>query len=396
MTPRTRRAPLVLACLLAATTAACTTTVDGTPAPKASPAGATRVDDAPGAVVAPPPAGPGRYAEARRLAGATALVQTSFPDRTTACFPQDEVVDARALTERYWPGTNAEQYLERYGFVAGWGECASGAGLGTITLSIELSDPAAAVAATRDLAAAVRTPADRPATVLNGATALVSTGATTDTAQVWIAVGRTVAYVHHEAPAGEGLDGAARVATDQVRLLAGFTPTPQPDVPGLPRDPNGLRELAVDPPGAAGLADGAYDLESYLRVSSHPTVERELLTANGFVGAYSKIAMAGTLSYSVALYAFPTSEQTNAVYDVFATEEVELFGGTRFTLPSVPDAPCVVFPDGAPGAAASFTQLCYVGHGGHLAGVAVSGLAAPDDLGPMDRLLPAQRALIAG
>jgi hypothetical protein len=120
-------------------------------------------------------------------------------------------------------------------------------------------------------------------------------------------------------------------------------------------------------------------------------MERQVLTANGFQGFYAKLSDEGDLTYAVALYTFPTSAQTNAVYTTFAQLETATFGGTAFTLPAIHDAPCFFFPQDQ-----VFYQRCYVGYGSYLASIDVLGLTAADDYGPMNQLLPAQRDLING
>jgi hypothetical protein len=100
-------------------------------------------------------------------------------------------------------------------------------------------------------------------------------------------------------------------------------------------------------------------------------------------------------SYSVSLYKFPGSAQTNVVYDGFSRLEETAFGGTRFKLPSIPDAPCFVF-DASFGTTPSFYQRCYVGFGGYLASIDVGGLDSAGDTAKMNELLPKQRDLIKG
>lgn len=178
---------------------------------------------------------------------------------------------------------------------------------------------------------------------------------------------------------------------DQTALLRSFAPTPQADVPSLPVDPLGLSAFTLDPPGELTAFSGPYDLEGYLRLAIDPFQERDLLTANGFTGLYTKQSDEGGHSFAVALYTFPSSAQTNVVYDGFAALESAAYGGTRFTLPALPEAPCFVLSSGD-----GSYQRCYVGYGSYLASVDVGGLAAADDYALMNQLLPAQRDLIDG
>jgi len=166
-------------------------------------------------------------------------------------------------------------------------------------------------------------------------------------------------------------------------------------VADLPLDPAGLARFAVDPPGVRDGDDGPYDLESYLRLAVDPVRERKLLADNGFAGMYVKSSTGGPLSFAVALFTFPTSAQSNAVYTGFADLEGGEYGGTPFTLPAVPAAPCFVVDAGSPDAPA-YDQRCYVGYGSHLASVDVYGLTRPDDVGAMNGLVPAERDLIDG
>jgi hypothetical protein len=177
----------------------------------------------------------------------------------------------------------------------------------------------------------------------------------------------------------------------QARLLAGFVPTPPAEVKALPLDPQGLARYVIDPPGVRDGDDGPYDLESYLRLAVDPARERDLLAGNGFTGAYVKSSAVDPLSYAAAVFTFPTSTQSNAVYTGFAELEGGEYGGRAFTLPAIPAAPCFVVADGP-----VYDQRCYVGYGSHLASVDVYGLARPDDLDPMTTLLPAERDLIDG
>jgi hypothetical protein len=208
-------------------------------------------------------------------------------------------------------------------------------------------------------------------------------------------VGRTLAYAYHTAPTGQALDGATRLITEHTRLLEAFTPTPQAELPNLPIDPANLIPRIVKLPGDIQKGTGPYELESYLRLAIDAKAERDLLANNGFETMYYVTAGDDELSYSVSLYKFPGSAQTNVVYDGFARLEETAFGGTRFELESIPDAPCFVFDAGIAGTP-SFYQRCYVGFGGFLASVDVGGMDSADDTAKMNELLPKQRDLIRG
>jgi len=386
----------VLAVGALALTAACTIPSTGTgaadPAPPAAAPQGTATE-----VVAPPQDTTGLRLEAHRLAAVTALVETTFPDRTERCEDRGPYLSAADLEPKVFPAGTATDVLDRYGFVLGWAQCAQDAtGTASITLSVELSDPVSTATAVREMVdGSARSAGQQPTAAAGGATVLTRTDGTTDTVQVWTAVGRTVAYTAHEAPAGQGVDGALRLNADQVRLLTGFTPTPQDQVPGLPLDPGGLAALAVEPPGTRGAAGGPFDLESYLRVVPDPIHQRELLTGAGLSGVYVKDSDDAPLHYSVTVFAFPTATGTNAAYEGFAQLELQAFGGIGFRVPSIPDAPCAYIEYASP-KSPRYVQRCYVGYRGHLASIDVSGLTAADDVAAMDRLLPAERNLIDG
>lgn len=390
----------LLAVLLAA---ACSTTVQGSPSAAESP-GAPTPTIAPNTPAAPPPdivappADPlARGLEAHRLAGATALISATFPDRAGSCSPYGAFVDPDALETAYFPPGTAASILEKYGFVTAWGLCGQTADqqFNTLTLSIELSDPASATAAATELAIAGKQPGDRATTILDGVPLVLRVEGDQDWVQIWAPVGRTIAYTFHIAPAGESVDGATRMVSDQIALLRGFTPTAQSDVPNLPPDPTGLAAFALDPPGTVDPITGPFDLEPYLRIAIDPVRERELLTANGFTGMYLKQTTDGTLYYGVAIYGFPTSAQTNVVYNGFAQLETTSFGGTPFVLPSIPQAPCFFADSGTPDQP-YFYQRCYVGFGSYLVSVDVAGLSTAEDTSIMNGLLPQQRDLIDG
>jgi hypothetical protein len=346
-------------------------------------------------VIPAPDSESGRILEAHRIASVTSLVPITFPDRTEGCVPAGPFPQAADLEPDLFPAGTAAAVLDRWGFVAAWAQCNAvpGGGPGTVTMVAELSDPESARRAAEELAAAQAINGFGPATVpgLEEDPALLLTDAGDDLAQVFVPVGRMLAYAYHVAPAGQGLDDLTLLMTDQLTLLGAFEPTPQDDVAALPADPQGLAGLALDLPGQPTAGTGPYDFEGYLRLAIDPIRERELLSANGFAGFYSTQTEDGDRSYAVALYAFPDSARTNAVYTAFAELETAAYGGTRFTLPAVPAAPC--FWSGADG---FFYQRCYVGYGSYLASVDVVGLTAPDDVAVMNELLPAQQQLIGG
>ncbi|MGY1732021.1 hypothetical protein ACI798_10915 [Geodermatophilus sp. SYSU D01045] len=378
----------------------CTSTVSGTATPPASatptmsepPATATPSGPPVDVTPAPEPT-VGALLEAHRIASVTSLVQATFPGRTDTCFPSGPWSDSGALDAAYFGTGTAGPILDRWGFVTAWGQCNSDPadGAGTLTMVAELSDPESARRAAAELAADQASGYRQAEIPGVDGEVLLQEGGGEDVVQAFVPVGRMLAYAYHSTGPGQGLDDVGRLMTDQVGLLRGFTPTPQDQVPSLPTDPAGLQSLTLDPPGEFTEFSGPYDLEGYLRLAIDPARERDLLTANGFTGFYSKQSDEADLSYAVALYAFPTSMQTNAVYTAFAELEDAEFGGTRFQLPSIPDAPCFWFESGE-----SYYQRCYVGYGSHLASVDVLGLDAADDVAAMDRLLPAQRDLITG
>jgi hypothetical protein len=382
---------------------ACTTSVQGSPAAAEAP-GAPPLTIAPNTPTAPPPniveppADPSaRALEAHRLAAATALVSTTFPDRSDTCNPYGAFVDPATLETAYFPPGTAAPILEKYGFVTAWGLCGQTADqrFNTLTLSIELSDPASATAAATELAIAGKQDGDRATTIQGGVPVVVRPQGDQDWVQIWAPVGRMIAYTFHVSPSGQSVDEAVRMIGDQVAALSAFTPTAQADVPNLPPDPTGLAAFALDPPGTVDPITGPFDLDSYLRIAIDPARERELLSANGFTGMYLKQSTDGTLYYGVAIYGFPTSAQTNVVYDGFAALETSSFGGTPFTLASIPQAPCFFADAGTPDQP-YFYQRCYVGYGSYLVSVDVAGLSSADDSSIMNDLLPRQRDLIDG
>jgi hypothetical protein len=394
-----RRRPVafgpVLAVLVLLSTTACSVLMAGTGAPDPVPAPVS-------ARAAPDAAAPGtetigRRLEAHRLAGATELVEVPFPDRRTGCDPNGAFPDAVDLDAFPFLAANGAQVLADHGYVTGWVECQQGADrLTTVSASVELADQGEVGAAIADLATAAESHSrPRAPGAPGGAVALMDSARGVDVVEIWVPVGRTLAYTLHEAPAGKGVPGAVRMSVAQARLLAGFTPTPPAEVAALPLDPDGLARFVIDPPGVRDGDDGPYDLESYLRLAVDPGRERDLLEANGFTGAYIKSSAVDPLSYAAALFTFPTSKQSNAVYTGFAELEGGEYGGTPFTLPAVPAAPCFVTAAGASDPPA-YDQRCYVGYGSHLASVDVYGLSRPDDVATMNTLLPAERDLIDG
>jgi hypothetical protein len=389
---------VAVAALAVLATAACSTTVQGRAA-AALPADAPPpVSNAP----LPPPSPEdiipapeeGRTLEAHRIAAATPIIPATFPDRTEYCFPEGEFFDSEGLEALYFAPGTAAPILDKYGFVAGWGECQQDPdGRGTLSLSVELSDPASAQAAVGELAKAGQDFDERTSTVLDGYPVQTSSDEANDTVEIWASVGRMAAYVYHTAPKGQALDGATRLLAEHTRLLAAFTPTPQAEVPNLPIDPNNLIPRIIDMPGEIRKGTGPYELEAYLRLAIDAEAERTLLADNGFQAMFHAVSGDDNLSYAVSLYQFPSSAQTNAVYEGFARLEETEFGGTRFRLPAVPDAPCFFFDSGTPGAP-SFYQRCYVGFGGFLASLDVGGLDAADDMAVMNDLLPKQSDLL--
>lgn len=385
-------APLLLA--------ACTTTVTGTAAPAEAPAPPPTTQAAPPDpdVVPPPPIGPGTQVEAIRMAAATSLVTTVAPERTESCFPSGPFLDAASLEAQAFVAGSAQPTLDAAGFVAAWVECGQDPdGNATLTITMEVSDPEIARGAAVALADGTRGSADEALSLpQSGAVALASpVEGGGETVQAWSAAGRVVAYVFHTGAAGAAREQADTLMVDQLGLLAGFVPTPQAEVPDLPLDPEGIAGFAVDVPGELNTFTGPYSLDSYTRIAIDPVGERALLEGNGFSGFYSKQSTDGALSYAVALYRFPASAQTNAVYTEFARLESAAYGGTPVTAPSIPAAPCFGFDVGEPGQP-FLLQRCYVGFGSYLASIDVGGVPAIDDLSVMDALLVAQRDLIDG
>lgn len=388
-----------VAAVLAVALVACTTAVPGVaaPAPGSAPATSVAPTGPPADIIPAPALSVGTVLEAHRIAGVTALVQTTFPERTEFCFPYGPQVATGRLDALYFGDRLTAPILDRFGFVAAWGQChRDGAGLATLTLVMELSDPAAAARAAEELITARDDDAQEPVQLsASGVRALLGVKPGRDTVQSWAPVGRMLAYSYHDAVTGQGVAGADRLMADQTALLATFSPTPQADVPALPIDPLGLQQFALAFPGDTDPISGPYDLAGYLRLAIDPAREREVLSANGFTGMYYKSATVDKLTFSVALYAFPTSAQTNAVYTAFADLETTAFSGTPFRVPSIPGAPCFSVASSS-AAGTEYFQRCYVGYGSYLAGLDVSGVTKADDYSEMNRLLPLQRDLIDG
>jgi hypothetical protein len=397
--PTSRWAARAAATVATLLLAGCSSTVPGTASSAGGPGptGTSGPTAAPPIDVTPPPSlGVGRVLESHRVAAVTSLVQATFPDRTASCAPTGPFLTPAEVETSYFAEGTAADVLDRYGFVASWGQCGSApAGPSTRTLVMELSDPEAARRAARELTVAQSINGFRTAQLPGlGVVALLQDQGpdpTEESVRVFVPVGRMLAYAFHEAAPGQGLGEVARLVTDQLALLNGFTPTPQAEVPALPPDPNGLERFAMTPPGTLNNFSGPYDLDGYLRLAIDPIRERDVLLANGFTGFYSKQTDDPDRIYAIALYAFPTSTQTNAVFNAFAELERAAFGGTSFRVRSIPAAPCFVFPTEG-----TFYQRCYVGYGSYLASVDVGNLPAADDIAEMDRLLPAQRDLIDG
>jgi hypothetical protein len=387
--------------LLLTAVAGCTSTVEGTaspattpqPTPTTSAPQTTEPTEPPLDIVPPPAQGVGLLLEAHRIASVTALVQTSFPDRTESCFPSGPSTSAENLEAVYFSRGTAADILEAYGFVTAWGQChaTEDGSSATLTLVMELSDEEAAARAANELVEAQAVDGFELVPVETDGGAVLRVEGDRATVQACAPVGRMVAYVWHEGATAAAGDDIERVLGDQVNLLRAFRPTPQADVPELPTDPDGLQAMTLDPPGEFNNFSGPYDFEGYLRIAIDPARERELLGANGFSGFYAKQSSEGGASFAVAVYRFGSTEQTNNVYDGFRELEATAFGGTPFVLPAIPEAPCFVFDVGN----GQFYQRCYVGYRTLLASVDVGGLTAPDDYARMNELLPAQRTLIS-
>ena len=147
----------VAALVLLTALAGCTGTVRGsaspaddatpTAAPSTSAPSTTGPSEPPIEITPPPARGVGLLLEAHRIASVTALVQTSFPDRTDTCFPSGPSTSAQGLESVYFTAGTAAPILEDYGFVTAWGQCnrTVDGEFATITLAMELSDPQAAV-----------------------------------------------------------------------------------------------------------------------------------------------------------------------------------------------------------------------------------------------------------
>lgn len=386
---------LVAAALGLVLLTACTSTVSGSAAP--ADAGATPTPAAPGVIPSPEPGTEGTTVEAHRLAAVATLIEQLVPNRPFSCYPYGPSDTPEEVESTYFaPGTVAP-VLARAGFVVSWTQCqAAGAQDGTVIVLTEVSDPETAQRVLPELVTATSDPDQRQVTLPGGQPAGVKVLGDAESVQAWAAVGRVVASVFHVSTTGDAVGEAGVLMTDQVALLDGFVPTPQDRLASLTIDPEGIRGLVVELPGLLHRASGTHDLEGYLRLALDPTREREVLTANGFAGMYTRVTdpdAVGT-GYGVSVFRFPDSARTNAVYNAFAELEGAAFDTTPFVLPSIPEAPCFHFVSQA--GDGTFTQRCYVGYGSYLASVDVSNLATPDDIAEMDRLLPQQRDLIDG
>jgi hypothetical protein len=374
--------------LLAAVLATgCTTVVRGTASP-GEPA-------ASGSTGTSSPEDAGRVLEAHRIAAVTALVPETFPDRTDPCSPSGPFTSAGALEDAYFPYRTVSGILEDAGFVAAWAQCDTVAGSGsgiTVSMVVELADDAAAARAVPRHGDSLAVDGYAPATVpgVEDPALLVSKDGA-DGVQAFVPVGRTVAFGYHTTSAGQGLDEAGRLMADEVELLRSFRPTPPADLAALPADPQGLADLVVDLPGEGQAAAGPYDLDGYLRLTTDPAGERSALTTAGLSGVYVGRTTDGDRTFLVVLYALGDPSKAAAARDALVPLESAARGGTAFTLPAVPDAPCFSFPSGD-----SASVRCFVTGGAHLASVTVGGLSSPGDVGDLSRLLPDQRDLLAG
>jgi hypothetical protein len=385
---------LAAAALGLALLTACTSTVAGTAAPADPPATAAA---APGVIPSPEPATEGTAVEAHRMASVATLIEPLVPNRPFSCYPYGPSDTPDEVESLYFGPDTVAAVLDRAGFVVSWTQCrAASAQDATLIVLSEVSDPATAQRILPELVEATSDADQQRVTLSGGRQAGLTALGDRESVQAWAAVGRVVASVFHVTAAGNAVAEAGVLMDDQVALLGGFVPTPQDRLDTLTIDPVGIRNLVVELPGLLHRASGTYDLEGYLRFALDPVREREVLAANGFAGMYSRITDpdAGGTGYGVSVFRFPDSARTNAVYTAFAELEDAEFETTRFTLPSVPDAPCFSFASRS--GDGTFSQRCYVGFGSHLASVDVSNLAAPDDLAEMDRLLPLQRDLIEG
>lgn len=182
--------------------AACTTTVVGTASPAETSAAApsetgTPTPTEPPIDVTPAPApGVGTLVESHRIAAVTSLVPVTFPDRTEGCSPYGPFLDAGDLEAQYFVDGTAAHILDRWGFVAGWGQCngVPGGGLATTLLVVELSDPESAARAAEELAAAQAIDGYEPTEVPGlDAAALVLDDGGEQIVQVFAPVGRMLA-----------------------------------------------------------------------------------------------------------------------------------------------------------------------------------------------------------
>jgi hypothetical protein len=379
--------------LVAATAVACAVPVTGraaAPDPALLPSVPGQL--APGIVA--PPTGGGVVLESIRIASVTPIVLEHFPDRAESCPTAGDLTSPEYVEQPIFPVGTVAPILQEYGFVAGWRACGGNAEQRTLVQTLELADPAAARGAATELAAASLRSGERQLSVLGGATAQQVVEDATEYVQIWVPVGRTLGYLAHGGAPGAALTDATRLAETHARLLETFTPTPQADVPALPRDPYGLIDRVVQLPGQIQPGGGPYDLAATLHRSTDPVADRALLTANGFIGSWRRPTYDGLLSYTVLLQAFPGPVQAGAVQAAFLAE-ADAAGRPRFAVPTVPDAACTANDYGTPGAP-FLAQRCYVVRGGYLATLDVGGSDSIDNTSAMASLLPAQVDLLDG
>jgi hypothetical protein len=340
-----------------------------------------------------------RLLESIRLAAATPVVQEVFPDAVgRGCTAVGDLA-APGIVERAvgFPEGTVRPFLEKYGYVAGWRSCGvrPGATVKTIALSLEVADPAAARAAAADLAAASLNSGEEQTTILSGARVQMHEDEDQRVVQVWMPVGRVVAVLAHSAPSAVALAETTRLAEVHARLLAGFVPTPQADVPALPADPLGLGELTAPTPGDPSIGAGPYDLSATAHMLPDPVADRALFVASGYVGSYRHSTAQDGVNHYAVLNAFAGPAQAEAVRARLAADRAARPGSGPFTVPAAPDAACYVSDLSLEGAT-SFTQHCFLTRAGYAAHLAVAGVGAPDDIAAINGLVASQVALLGG